>query len=333
MKHKIYFLVGFLGMALTFSSCEPETLSEESELNVANIIGPDDPPGECSIVSFINYSAITLPYDTFANEDILIYAGSVEDPSTIYVNDRSQSCNGLNRGMTADPYSSSSPSFLIKFTEEVESVIVTGAGVIWQTDAFTVTAYDGANGDGNIVATQTTTFTDYYGCSTISVNGTGINSLRITSSGSEENKVAILQLSICFSPDPDSDGDGINDDIDNCPTIANPEQEDYDSDGTGDLCDSDDDNDGILDTEDTVPFSNTETSIKIGSCDSGVTNSQLPNGIWMSDLMDELESGDYKNLGQTVRSFSDLTNEWVNQNYITGEEKTLILNCVITENQ
>jgi hypothetical protein len=45
---------------------------------------------------------------------------------------------------------------------------------------------------------------------------------------------------------PDSDGDGIPDDTDNCVNVANADQCDTDGDGFGNMCDADLNNDGIV---------------------------------------------------------------------------------------
>ena len=48
---------------------------------------------------------------------------------------------------------------------------------------------------------------------------------------------------------PDADGDGMPDSTDNCLNDANPLQENNDGDAEGDVCDDDDDNDGLTDVE------------------------------------------------------------------------------------
>jgi hypothetical protein len=52
----------------------------------------------------------------------------------------------------------------------------------------------------------------------------------------------------------DSDGDGIGDLCDICPQDADADQGDADSDGVGDACDSDADNDGIANEDDSCPL-------------------------------------------------------------------------------
>jgi len=56
----------------------------------------------------------------------------------------------------------------------------------------------------------------------------------------------------------DTDSDTIKDNVDNCPTVANQNQLDTDGDKKGDACDTDDDNDGVLDVNDAFPLNKNE---------------------------------------------------------------------------
>jgi Thrombospondin type 3 repeat len=70
--------------------------------------------------------------------------------------------------------------------------------------------------------------------------------------------------------DTDFDGDGILDDVDNCPMDANPQQENADgADDGGDACDSDDDNDGLYDVEDNCHATANEDQANTDGADDG----------------------------------------------------------------
>ena len=55
-----------------------------------------------------------------------------------------------------------------------------------------------------------------------------------------------MMASTSWTP-PDTDADGVPDNLDNCPNIANADQLNNDNDSQGDACDNDDDNDGLTD--------------------------------------------------------------------------------------
>jgi hypothetical protein len=67
-----------------------------------------------------------------------------------------------------------------------------------------------------------------------------------------------LPLAAIAGPTPGgpstADGDGVEDFFDNCVSDANANQKDYDHDGCGDICDSDTNNDGVVNATDLLLF-------------------------------------------------------------------------------
>ncbi len=93
---------------------------------------------------------------------------------------------------------------------------------------------------------------NYEGSVVIDIDGARLDAYFINRDG-EVNDTYRLTKNI------DSDDDGVLDDDDNCPAIANDDQTDTDSDGDGDACDSDDDNDGVADADDVYPLDATRS--------------------------------------------------------------------------
>ncbi|MBX3045706.1 MAG: right-handed parallel beta-helix repeat-containing protein [Anaerolineales bacterium] len=110
---------------------------------------------------------------------------------------------------------------------------ITGNGVgVWNDD---VTVLDATN--------------NYWGCAT-GANTAGCD----TTSGNVDTDPSLTN-SIFFV---DTDGDGVEDSLDNCPLVANADQADSDGNGVGDACEPpasvDTDGDGIQDSLDNCPL-------------------------------------------------------------------------------
>ena len=118
---------------------------------------------------------------------------------------------------------------------------------------------------------------DNCGINSIALNITNLNcsnignntvTLTVTdTNGNISTRTAVVNVAIDtrITPDNDSDGipnicdqdddnDGVTDTNDNCTLTSNSDQLDIDNDGQGDVCDQDDDNDGILDIRDNCPL-------------------------------------------------------------------------------
>ncbi len=82
----------------------------------------------------------------------------------------------------------------------------------------------------------------------------------------------------------DRDSDGSGDVCDNCPNDSNPDQVDTDGDGFGDICDDDDDNDGVVDINDNCPLTPNADQVNsdgdaFGDVCDNCPNDSIPNQV------------------------------------------------------
>jgi len=110
----------------------------------------------------------------------------------------------------------------------------------------------------------------------------------------------------------DTDGDGVDNDVDNCPGVANTNQDDFDGNGVGDSCDEDVDGDGVLNAGDLCPL----TALAAVVSPTGCAITQLcpctgPRGT----------STAWKNHGAYVSCVAQATNEFVTLGLIALKEK------------
>jgi len=170
---------------------------------------------------------------------------------------------------------------------------------------------------------------DYASCGSCEEYTYGISTIGISSGGTSCGTPITYDIEpgACLEDCAfDSDLDGILDWEDNCPYDANPDQEDYEGDLIGDVCDPDDDNDGFADAEDNHQFSILDETVIIDGCDSGVENMMIEGGSNMADLIaDRAEAA--TNHGEFVSCVAALTNAWKKAGLISGGQKGAIQSC------
>jgi hypothetical protein len=126
---------------------------------------------------------------------------------------------------------------------------------------------------------------------------------------------------------PDADVDGVADDDDNCPNVANGDQANYDGDSQGDVCDADDDNDGVPDVNDVLPHSDIRPTVQIGACDSGAPNGvAFPNGETVQDRINALLAANL-NHGQFVSAVTAMLQDAEAAGLLTHAQANAIHNC------
>lgn len=155
-----------------------------------------------------------------------------------------------------------------------------------------------------------------------------------------DGNLGTASTTLTILAEPDSDGDRLGDDIDNCPKGHNPDQADLNGNGLGDACD-DVDRDGYLDRFDNCPLTpNDQADLDcdgIGdSCDPVVDDATKPIDTgkpktWC--ILDQLcpcngpsrTNNSWNNQGKYVSCVTHSAKTLVKQGLITEEEKEAIV--------
>ena len=131
----------------------------------------------------------------------------------------------------------------------------------------------------------------------------------------------------------DTDGDGIHDACENCPTVPNADQRNGDADARGDACDpcphdplDDADADGACGDVDDCADSDQRPTVVIGACETGAPNLFHHAGCTVQDLADRC-AADAGN-GKFARCVLRLTLDLQKNGLLTVNQRRQIQKCV-----
>jgi hypothetical protein len=218
-------------------------------LLTAGLTAATAPAGTASTSVTIDFDDVTtsqfIDIDRYASSGVLftsigggqpfVYADSVapsvlDDPNGSAFSVPSMLCgdNPANVGVLAffvDPTSQDPTT-----TDTVTVNVSSGPGPDLLSGNVALIAYDA---DDDVIATDPADTSLQF--DTLSVSAPGIAKVEMPAGGDLD---CYDDFTFTSAGPADSDGDGVADESDNCPAVANPAQADADGDGTGDACDA-----------------------------------------------------------------------------------------------
>lgn len=353
---KFQFITLLTGLCLFVFSCNEDAgldaveplsspeVAADGTINSVNVNKPKLAPekrqgqkarisGSCTLIDFNDVPLGALASDTYVAEGVTMTTSAGTEGSLLVVNHFFYYSDfGCSEQAILSNFSieRSYLSYVFSFSEAVTSVKLNSGDFGMDEDIITVTAYSEENASGTVIDSETITLAEgEEKCLEFTVEGSGIRSVEVNSTGQAPNSIYVDNLEFCKNED--TDGDGVKNSEDNCPLVSNADQENYDGDSQGDACDPDDDNDGILDEEDAHPMSIKAATVVFGGCDSGVSNEQVSNGSSMADLIADCEAS-ATNHGEFVSCLAKLTNQWKKAGIIKGNQKGAIMDCAGNSN-